>query len=495
MFASRRLHYNIKEKLTEIAHMMILSNEELQEKHMQTGLITSINSEKLIMGALEQAFVAMDQELKVERYDYHIQGGCTALCALFIMGKLYIANAGDCRAVLYVDNVPIPMSIDHCPDSERRRLQHLAKLRPSLLCDEYTRFQFQHRQRKKDIGTKQLYRDHNMDGWSLKTTDKNDIKPQLISGEGKRARLLDTIGVTRGFGDHDLEVPYSPSIKIKPFMSAEPEVCVYDLSSKKFSIDDVLVMASDGLWERFSNEKVLSVLQGKLSDLPHNEPLRYKVAAQSIVDEARGIFTERGWRSRANEPASYDDISVFLVPVHALKKQLGEVLDNARSNYRIASSNSLASSGSGNIMQRQVKVDINPQSVTPPNTSVWDDPRINFEEKTSLLQRIQLNGNSSSFSDDVESAAILQRTTTVISYNGTVDSADPSDLSPSNTAPPSCMQTGTAAHCKPKDIGHKDAVPSSSSLNAISFNSDNSMQKTDSDSKIKSILFSKLSNF
>ncbi len=54
--------------------------------------------------------------------------------------------------------------------------------------------------------------------------DRKDLKPQLVSGEGKRARLLDTIGVTRGFGDHDLEFMYCPGIKVKPFMLPNPEV-------------------------------------------------------------------------------------------------------------------------------------------------------------------------------------------------------------------------------------------------------------------------------
>ena len=56
--------------------------------------------------------------------------------------------------------------------------------------------------------------------------DRSDIKPQLVSGEGKRAKLLDTISVTRGFGDHDIEFPYCAGLKIKPFMTANPEVTV-----------------------------------------------------------------------------------------------------------------------------------------------------------------------------------------------------------------------------------------------------------------------------
>ena len=38
-------------------------------------------------------------------------------------------------------------------------------MRPALLGDEFTRLQFQHRPRRKHLGTKQLYRDRHMSGW------------------------------------------------------------------------------------------------------------------------------------------------------------------------------------------------------------------------------------------------------------------------------------------------------------------------------------------
>ena len=43
-----------------------------------------------------------------------------------------------------------------------------------------------------------------------------------------QARLLDTIGTTRGFGDHDLRVAFC-SLPIKPFLTPQPEVCVLRL--------------------------------------------------------------------------------------------------------------------------------------------------------------------------------------------------------------------------------------------------------------------------
>lgn len=320
------LHHHIKEKLTDIAHMLVLPHEQFAQGYLCTGLITSINAEQLIVGALEQAFVAMDDEIKQQRYDFRIDGGCTALAAVFMMGKLFVANAGDCRAVIYRDGKPRPMSYDHTPETERKRIQTLAYYKPALLVDQYTRLQFQHRCRKKDIGTKQLYRDFYMDGWMLKTVDKNDLRPQVISGEGKRARLLDTIGTTRGLGDHDLQVPYCADIKIKPFLTCTPVVRVFNLENKKLNENDILVMASDGMWEKLSNARIGEVVHKRLIVQAVHETRRYIVAAQTIVDEARGILSERGWRMPNDETGSYDDISAFVIPLYEWRNTLNTIL-------------------------------------------------------------------------------------------------------------------------------------------------------------------------
>lgn len=51
------------------------------------------------------------------------------------------------------------------------------------------------------------------------------MKFPMVYGEGKRSRLLATIGVTRGFGDHDLRAQsQNGTIYIKPFLSPQPEV-------------------------------------------------------------------------------------------------------------------------------------------------------------------------------------------------------------------------------------------------------------------------------
>lgn len=54
-----------------------------------------------------------------------------------------------------------------------------------------------------------------------------------------QARVLATIGITRGLGDHDLKV-HDSDIAIKPFLLSSPEVC-NSLYTHKHTPDDFII--------------------------------------------------------------------------------------------------------------------------------------------------------------------------------------------------------------------------------------------------------------
>ncbi|XP_064140011.1 protein phosphatase 1H isoform X4 [Loxodonta africana] len=204
-----------------------------------------IPHECLVIGALESAFKEMDLQIEQERNAYNISGGCTALVVICLLGKLYVANAGDSRAIIIRSGEIIPMSSEFTPETERQRLQYLAFMQPHLLGNEFTHLEFPRRVQRKELGKKMLYRDFNMTGWAYKTIEDDDLKFPLIYGEGKKARVMATIGVTRGLGDHDLKV-HDSNIYIKPFLSSAPEVicgwiCVWILSSVPLAHVSVVV--------------------------------------------------------------------------------------------------------------------------------------------------------------------------------------------------------------------------------------------------------------
>lgn len=126
---------------------------------------------------------------------------------------MWIANVGDSRAVLCRGGEAHAMSEDHRPDRESEQL------------------------RIESNGGTVLH----MGSW----------------------RVEGVLAVTRAIGDKDL----------KKCVKADPHIMEVDLQED----DELLVMASDGLWDYMSNQEVVD--EAKL----HTDP---SVAAKALVDEA-----------------------------------------------------------------------------------------------------------------------------------------------------------------------------------------------------------------
>ena len=323
LWAANTLHKHVEAKLDGIKQYLIQNKTEVvTEDDPSLGYITEpIPKDELIIGALEKAFVEMDEQIRTESQMYKIDGGCTVLVVLFLQNKLYVANAGDCRAFLLLNDFSdiIPMSMDFTPETDRIRLQTLAFLQPQLLGDYFGRLEFQRRLRKKDKDSKVFCRDRHTNGWIYHTVTEHDVTHvPMISGHGKRARLLATIGTSRGFGDHFLEAP--GNIFVKPFLTPLPEVRVYDLDTYQFKETDVLIMASDGLWECLSNKDASQILQETYEKMGKFNETFYHTAAYDLIAAARGIYGPKGWRIRNHQIASGDDITCFIIPLCKYKE-------------------------------------------------------------------------------------------------------------------------------------------------------------------------------
>ncbi|KAG7161714.1 phosphatase 1H-like [Homarus americanus] len=276
-----------------------------------------------------------DSIIGEDRLKFQLAGGCTACVAVFIHGKLFIANAGDSRGVLSLNGQPFPMSFDFTPETETQRIRKLGAMHPELLGGEFTHLDFIRRPLRHDLGKRVLYRDHYMSGWAYKTLTQDDLKYPLVCGEGKRSRVLATIGVTRGFGDHDLKAQCS-SIPIKPFLTPEPQVRIFDVASADLTDGDVLVLATDGLWDITSNEAAVSTVVKSLSHFPAEDHDKYKYrytsAAQDLVMASRGKLRERNWRTSDDKHATIDDISVFVIPLKSYQEAYQEWTSKQEAN-------------------------------------------------------------------------------------------------------------------------------------------------------------------
>jgi len=337
--ASNDLWQVIQAKLENVGPQLVASSDGKDSYNTIWPSNRSVSTESLVIGALETAFWEADQIIGEEKKVYHMTGGCTVLVALFILGKLYVANAGDSRAVLCRQSRAYPMSFDFTPVTERQRLQTIGRLQPHLLGDEYTCLEYCRKPNRRDIGSRVLYRDAHMTGWAYKVVQDTDMKFPMVYGEGKRSRLLATIGVTRGFGDHDLKAQSQMgTIYIKPFLTPQPEVRVLDIENENVTSDDILVLGTDGLWDVVSNEDVAAVVQRGLTAWDNESRAgryRYISLAQDLVMAARGKLKERNWKRSNGAPATIDDISVLVIPILPYKNEYlshkrGEVFDDSR---------------------------------------------------------------------------------------------------------------------------------------------------------------------
>jgi protein phosphatase 1H len=166
------------------------------------------------------------------------------------------------------------MSFDFTPETDRQRIQFIAFQRPDLLRHPVTREKLYNRHvlsRKvghDDIGSSIMYRDFYMSGWSARDVTADDVRLEpMITGRGKMCRLMATMGVARGIGDHGLMVKAS-YVSCKEFLTCQPEIRVLDLKGdyeKCLNNDAYLIMGTDGLWDVMKNSDVRDVVKDVLS--------------------------------------------------------------------------------------------------------------------------------------------------------------------------------------------------------------------------------------
>ncbi|XP_076957245.1 putative protein phosphatase 2C 25 [Bidens hawaiensis] len=159
------------------------------------------------------------------------RGGACCVTAVITSGNIVVSNAGDCRSVVSRGGVAEALTSDH---------------RPSRL-DE--------KQRIESLGG---YVD-------------------CIRGV---SRVLGTLAVSRGIGDRSL----------KQWITAEPETKIFKIIPEY----EFLIMASDGLWEKVSNQEAVDLAR----------PLMDKLDAISACKKLVELSISRG---------SLDDKSVMII--------------------------------------------------------------------------------------------------------------------------------------------------------------------------------------
>ena len=173
--------------------------------------------------ALEETFLKMDamllgensndllKEFKSDVDNANSFAGCTANVVLLTSSEVYVANAGDSRALLFTkDAVVVPLSTDHKPDVETERLR-ITK----------------------------------------------------AGGYISDGRVNDNLNLTRAIGD--LEYKKNPALKPEQqIISAFPDVLVQPLSP----MHKFLLIGCDGIWEMLSTKDICIQIDSRLTSNP-----------------------------------------------------------------------------------------------------------------------------------------------------------------------------------------------------------------------------------
>ncbi|XP_073665623.1 protein phosphatase 1J isoform X7 [Tursiops truncatus] len=144
--ASRLLHRHIREQLKDLVEILqdpsppplcLPSTPGAPGSSDSSHLVgpqscwssqKEVTHESLVVGAIENAFQFMDEQMARERHGHQVEGGCCALVVVYLLGKVYVANAGDSRAIIVRNGEIIPMSREFTPETERQRLQMLVRV-------------------------------------------------------------------------------------------------------------------------------------------------------------------------------------------------------------------------------------------------------------------------------------------------------------------------------------------------------------------------------
>lgn len=178
-----------------------------------TPVATSFVKRNHILDILKTSMEKLDVEI-ARKNEWKYQGS-TAVGVLLYEDVIYTINVGDCRAVMCRSGDAVELTRDHKPNdpSEQSRIESL--------------------------------------GGTVKWHGYVDAQGEPIEPYGAY-RINGNLAVARAIGDRDL----------RPFVSGEPEVKAFKRDENR---DEFIVIASDGLWDVFTSEEVVTFVKDVMS--------------------------------------------------------------------------------------------------------------------------------------------------------------------------------------------------------------------------------------
>ena len=207
---------------------------EFLKQHMLDVLKNVLSSRTNEIPSIEDClYITIKRLQSMLEKDKCINVGSTCLIALRNKDMLYIANVGDCRAIINVKESALRVTHDHKPNT----------------VSEFNRI--------REMG-------------GFVTTYPNDAP-----------RVNGMLAVSRSLGD----------LHLSPYVRWEPEVSTLQITDH----NKIMVLASDGVWDTMSDQDVYDVIQETIHHFEKHEPQKsmqevFKVCAQNciLVAQQRG---------------------------------------------------------------------------------------------------------------------------------------------------------------------------------------------------------------
>ncbi|KAG5273746.1 hypothetical protein AALO_G00155010 [Alosa alosa] len=313
--------YNYRESAElYVEHLRVFWQELLASEEHGEGLSPP--------DALSYAFQRLDSDLSLEAQvplasdlmrSTAVQAafaGSTACLAHVTTDGVYVANAGDCRAVLGVQDEDgswsaVPLSRDHT----------------ALNPDELARVRAQHPPAERDT----VVVDERLLGMLMPLRAFGDVR-------FKWSRELQESVLESGASCCDLEelhlFQYSPPYYLTPpYLDAAPEVTFHQLRPQ----DRFLIVASDGLWDELGNEEAVRLVGQHLTGVHMQVPVSVR-DRQLSLGQMHQLLLRRQARAA---PALDQNVATHLIRHTLGTNEYGE-LDQERLAAMLALPNDLA---------------------------------------------------------------------------------------------------------------------------------------------------------
>jgi len=220
---------------------------EYVSEHLPNFISSNSHYPTDIAKAAKEAFKDCDlQYIKEEAAPNKNEDGCTANVAIVWKDILYVINTGDSRCVLSHDGKCIPMSVDHSPS--------------------------------------------------------NPVEEERIKKYGgyvKENRIRGKLGVARCFGAYRYKdkVTYGERL-----VTVEPDIKTFNITKET----EFLLIATDGIWDKISNEEAVEFIRSRLGNLSTNQKFQSS-KSQFVYEICIELVKE------ADSRQSKDNISCIIV--------------------------------------------------------------------------------------------------------------------------------------------------------------------------------------